>query len=80
MRFNKAAVPTVEVEFEFPTPYEDDGISGDQLWKEMMPSKSYSTVTILHICPLTVLGYSWSWICPRAKSKAIRHARKQAYF
>ncbi|RFU30988.1 hypothetical protein B7463_g5374, partial [Scytalidium lignicola] len=30
-------VPIVEVAFEFPTKYEDDGILGDQLWKQMMP-------------------------------------------
>ncbi|KAH8820924.1 hypothetical protein F5884DRAFT_66995 [Xylogone sp. PMI_703] len=30
-------IPTVEVEFEFPTLYGDDGVLGDQLWKEMMP-------------------------------------------
>lgn len=30
-----------EVKFEFPTEYEDTGVDGDKLWKELMPCKSF---------------------------------------
>jgi hypothetical protein len=32
-------VPLEEVTFEFPTAYEDTGIDGDQLWRDLLPCK-----------------------------------------
>lgn len=33
-------VPLTEMTFEFPTKYEDTGIEGDNLWRDLLPCKS----------------------------------------
>jgi hypothetical protein len=52
-------VPRKEVKFEFPTEYEDTGVLGDELWKELMPCKSTFSLAyfvIEHQLILNIVG------------------------
>ena len=40
-------VPTKEVEFTFPTPYQETSPTGDELWDELMPCKLFIIPSIL---------------------------------
>jgi hypothetical protein len=65
-------VPIKEVEFKFPSEYEDTGELGDRLWNEMMPSM-YISVQIIG-GGFLIVWFSWIGFLEGPIPEKVRYA------